>query len=71
MQLQHATLSLACDLDQLNRMAVTRILGIGRRGRAMKLAAEMLYARSRTVKQAGVLRSQVEEAMAACGRNPG
>ncbi len=65
MQLQYSTLRLTCELDRMNREAVARVLRVGRRGGALKFAVKVLYARSRTVKQARDLLDRVEQAMAA------
>lgn len=64
MELQHSTLTLTRELDRMNRKAVAHVLRVGRRGGALKFAAKILYARSRTVKQALTLRNRVEQAMA-------
>ncbi len=65
MQLQHSTLTLTRELNRMNRKVVAHVLHVGRQGSALKFAARVLYARSRTVKQARMLRDRVEQAMAA------
>ncbi len=65
MQLQAATLTLTHELNQMHCKAVAHILRVGRRGRALKFAARILYARSRLVKQTRTLLNRVEQAMAA------
>jgi len=64
MQLQQSTLTLTCALDQMNCKAVAHVLRVGCRGGALKFAALVLSARSRTVKQARTLLDRVEQAMA-------
>jgi hypothetical protein len=65
MQLQHATLTLTLELNRMNRKAMTHVLRVGHRGRSLKFAARILFARSRFVKQAQTLRERVQQAMAA------
>ena len=65
MQLQYSTLTLTRELDRMNRKAVAHMLRVGRRGRALKFAAAILSASSRTGKQARTLLDRVEQAMAA------
>ena len=65
MQLQQTTLRLTCELDRINRKAIAHVLRVGRRGGALKFAARILYARRLLVKQSRMLRSRVEQAMAA------
>jgi hypothetical protein len=67
MQLQHWTLTLTRDLDRLSRGAVTHALDVGRRGGALRFAMLLLTARRRLTRQAGRLRAQLEQAMAAHG----
>ena len=64
MQLQSATLTLTHKLNRRNSKAVTQILRVGRRGRAMAFAGRILYARSQFAKQAQALGSRVDQAMA-------
>jgi radical SAM superfamily enzyme YgiQ (UPF0313 family) len=65
MELQHWTLRLTRELNRMNRKAVAHVLRVGRRGGAAKLAAMLLAARRRMVKQALVLQNRVEQTMAA------
>ncbi len=65
MQLQASTLTLTRELDRMHHKAVAHVLRVGRRGRAVKFAARILYARSRVVKQVQRLLGRVEQAMAA------
>jgi len=67
MQLQSSTLALTRELGRINRKAVAHVLRVGRRGGALKLAATILSARHRTVKQARTLLARVEQTMAANG----
>jgi radical SAM superfamily enzyme YgiQ (UPF0313 family) len=62
-ELQHHALTLAAELNRVDRAAVSRILGIGRRGRALGFAATTLFVRKRLAKQARVLLPQVERAI--------
>ena len=64
-QLQAATLTLSRELNRINGKAVSRVLRVGRRGKALKLALRILYARGRVVKQARTLLARVERETAA------
>jgi hypothetical protein len=64
MQLQQMALKLTIELNPMNYDTVSRILRVGYRGRAMKLAALLLGARLRHFRQARMLLKQVEQAMA-------
>ena len=63
MQLQSVTLSLTRELNRMNSKAGFHILRVGRRGRALKFAGRIMYARSRFVKQARTLGALVDQAM--------
>ena len=63
MQLQHVALQCTIELNQIKRESVSSILHIGNRGKGLKLAGTILYARRQAVKQARMLLQQVEQAM--------
>jgi radical SAM superfamily enzyme YgiQ (UPF0313 family) len=65
MQLQQAALRLTAELNRMEWESVSRILRVGRRGRGMRAAATILYARQRSATQARALLEQVERAMSA------
>lgn len=65
MQLQHLSLRFIAELSWTGWGAVSRILGVGYRGRALKFAALVLTARQRSARQARMLLRQVEQAMVA------
>ncbi|MHC4429012.1 MAG: B12-binding domain-containing radical SAM protein [Planctomycetota bacterium] len=64
MQLQHVALQLTVELNPMNYGVVSHILRVGTRARALGLAALLLAARRRSVRQARMLLRQVEQAMA-------
>jgi radical SAM superfamily enzyme YgiQ (UPF0313 family) len=62
-QLQHLAMQFAAELNTMKLDSVSRILRIGYRGRELKLAGTILYARQRYVRQARMLLKHVEQAM--------
>ena len=64
MQLQCATLRLTRELSRMSPKAIARVLRVGRRGRALRLAGMLLAARRKVAKQAETLLDRVEQAMA-------
>jgi len=64
MQLQHMALRLIAELNLMKQDSVSRIVGIGHRGRGLKFAGTMLFVRKRLARQAQILLKQVEQAMA-------
>jgi hypothetical protein len=68
LELQQAALRLMIELNPMDLESVSRILRVGRRGRALKFAATLVAARERSVRQARVLLRQVEQAMTAHGQ---
>ena len=64
MQLQHMALRLIAELNLMKQDSVSRIVGIGHRGRGLKFAGTMLFVRKRLARQAQILLKQVERAMA-------
>ncbi len=65
MQLQQMALKLTIELNPMNYDSVSRILGVGYRGKALKIATLLLSARHRHFRQARKLLKKVERAMAA------
>lgn len=63
MQLQHLAMQFTSELNKMKRRSVSHILRVGYRGRGLKLAGTLLYARQRYVRQARMLFKQVEQAM--------
>ncbi len=63
MQLQHLAMQFTSELNKMKRRSVSHILRVGYRGRGLKLAGTLLYARQRYVRQARMLLKQVEQAM--------
>ncbi len=67
MQLQHLSLRFIDELSGSGVGTVARILRVGYRGRALGLASLLLRARQRSARQARILLSEVEQAIAAGG----
>ena len=65
MQMQHMALRLLVELNPMRYDTVSHILRVGRRAGALRLAALILAARHRCVRQARSQMKQVEQAMAA------
>lgn len=65
MQLQHLSLRFIAELSGTGWGAVSQILRVGYRGRAVRFAALVLTARQRSARQARMLLRQVEQAMVA------
>lgn len=65
MQLQQVALQLMIELNPTDYDSVSHILRVGYRGRALRFAATLLAARHRSVQQARMLLTQVEQAIAA------
>ncbi|MCA9610826.1 MAG: B12-binding domain-containing radical SAM protein [Myxococcales bacterium] len=70
MELQHMALRLTVELNAPSIGAASRILRVGRRGRALRFAALLLSARARSTRQARTQMRQVEVAMGV-GRGAG
>jgi len=70
MQLQHLSLRFIAELSGTGLVAVSQILRVGHRGRALRFATLILTARQRSARQARRLLRQVEQAMAANGETP-
>ncbi len=64
MQLQHLSLRFITELSGTGPGAVSRILRVGCRGRALRFAGLVLMARQRSARQAHTLLRQVEQTMA-------
>jgi radical SAM superfamily enzyme YgiQ (UPF0313 family) len=62
-QLQHLAMQFTFELNRMKHRSVSHILRVGYRGRGLKLAGTLLYARERYVRQARMLFKQVEQAM--------
>ena len=65
MQLQHIALQFTVELNRMTPNPVSHVLRVGYKGRGLKLARTILYARQRAVSQAQVLLKQVKRAMVA------
>ena len=65
MQLQHIALQFTVELNRVTPNPVSHVLRVGYKGRGLKLAGTILYARQRAVSQAQMLLKQVKRAMAA------
>jgi radical SAM superfamily enzyme YgiQ (UPF0313 family) len=63
MQLQHLALRLIAELNPTEHESVSRIVGIGQRGRGLKFSGTILFARKRLAGQARMLMKQVEQSM--------
>ena len=64
-QLQQVALQMTIELNPTDHQNVSHVLRVGFRGRAPRLAAMLLAARYRSVRQARMLLKQVEQAIAA------
>ena len=65
MQLQHLAMQFTSELNRMKHLSVFHVVRVGYRGRGLKLAGTLLYARERYVRQARMLFKQVEQAMSA------
>jgi len=65
MQLQYMALQLSAELNPMNASGVSRILRVAKRGKGLRFAGTVLYARQRAASQTRMLLKQVEQAMAA------
>ena len=64
MQLQGLALRFVAELNEMRPVEISRVLGIGYRGRDMRFAGTMLFVRRRLARQARALRRQVEQSAA-------